>query len=111
MARAPRENPNPPPSQTSILLPGVLHPKPVASVRSNIWYRSEKKAEPGKVEIRWYYLGSVLMAFVQVYAPNANPRGEYIIHMGPSTGSHGLGFADAEGVHQFLKSRLETDPQ
>lgn len=87
---------------------GKLRNKTVARAKSRLRYRY---AEGHYCEqIRWYFLGAVCVAVVQVHKHGANFHGNYTVFINSRGGNAGMWFKEEEHVHDFIVEELEREP-
>lgn len=76
------------------------------TIESKLKYYRRTANIVGAIEARWYYIGSVVVAFVHVN-DEQTPPGKYVLHQ-PHQGNTGRPFPSEKSLHDYLVSELES---
>ena len=86
----------------------IVELKRSGKVQSHLSFRRVARSDVTNLEeSRWYFLGKVKVAFVQVYDPGTMASGDFQVFISSISGNKGIWFMAVEEVTSFIKGQLE----
>lgn len=75
-----------------------------------IYFRKKESAVEGKDHIRWYYTGAMYAAFMEVFVPGSERRGDVRVHISSIASSEGTWFKSITEAEAFIAAELKRNP-
>jgi len=91
----------------------------VGAVKATLYYTTAESAMPQLKEVRRYFIGSVMFAFVEVYKDGYGPDkylkdgskvAKFAVHMADGKGNGGHRFGNEANLEAFLRQTLNGQP-
>lgn len=88
---------------------GTLKPNVVVKPKAELRYRRESSDDPYKAESRWYLMGAVFVAYMDVWKDYYR-AGNYCVYINSRQGNTGEWFKTEAEAHNFIRKELEREP-